>query len=157
MAERFSTGLRNNVLRSGGDSFADTLANGIFRVFTGSQPATADAVETGTLLGSFTIENGAFTPGIATNGINFDVSTGGVLAKKTTETWRCVTVAAGTAGWGRFYANDMATGASTTAKRFDISISVTGGAGDVQFANVTWGSGATVTLDSFTVNFPSGA
>lgn len=123
MIIRESTGLRNNRLKAGGKSLADALANGKIEIRTGTIPASADDAVTGTLLCPVTLASGAFTSGVATNGINLDVAAAGAVSKKTTETWSGLNVAGGVAGYGIFYANTVATGASTTAERvyFDIS------------------------------------
>lgn len=59
MTLRLSTGLRNAMANSGG--FASALNRGCLRIFTGSQPITADSAETGTLLGIATASSGALT------------------------------------------------------------------------------------------------
>lgn len=53
MPARFSDGLRNKMMApsgDGGNSFAELLNGGIINVYTGSQPATANAAETGDLV-----------------------------------------------------------------------------------------------------------
>lgn len=57
MTIRQSTGLRN--LLCGNDGFASALKNGEIRIYTGTQPATADAAVTGTLLGVVTKDGAA--------------------------------------------------------------------------------------------------
>jgi len=59
MALRFSTGLRDAV--AGGYSWRHALANGRLKIFSGTQPASADDAATGTLLVTFTLSGGAFT------------------------------------------------------------------------------------------------
>jgi len=59
MALKYSTGLVQAV--AGGYGWRQALANGRLKVFTGTQPATADDAHTGTLLATFTLAGGAFT------------------------------------------------------------------------------------------------
>jgi len=149
MALMYSTGLRQ--LMMGTSDFKTTMANGILAFYSGSQPASADAAETGTLLIKYTKSAGAFTPGVSTNGINFDAPVAGVCSKAVAETWQGVGLANGTAGWFRFYANDMTTGADTTHARFDGAISTTGA--EVNMVSTTITSGATDTINTFKMTF----
>lgn len=59
MTFRLSTGLRNAM--DAGLGFQGALNKGYIKIFSGSQPATADAAETGTLLGIVTASSGALT------------------------------------------------------------------------------------------------
>lgn len=153
MAQRFSTGLIAAMLSSG--SFRTLMANGVLRFFTGAQPATADAAETGTLLLEVTIASGAFTPGVGTNGLNFDTTLTNIIAKVPAEVWSGVGLANGTAGWFRFYDNNRTAGASTTARRFDGSCATSGG--QATMASTTVNLGATTTIQSCTVTLPKQA
>lgn len=115
MAERLSTALANLQLAD----FANTFKNGVLAIYSGNQPASADAAETGTLLCLITRDGGAFTPGQPANGLNFGKPADGRLDKASDETWSGNVLADGVAGWFRFYDNSYTTGASTRAKRFD--------------------------------------
>jgi len=66
MTARFSTGLRNYVADKG--SYRDALAGGMLEIYTGSQPTTADAAPTGTLLTTITDASGAHTNEILAQG-----------------------------------------------------------------------------------------
>lgn len=146
MALRFSTGLRNAMLDSTGLSAA--LADGVIHIYTGSQPASADAAVTGTLLGTVTVDGGAFTPGSPTNGLEFGTASGGVIAKAPGESWEFTGLADGTAGWFRFVGNAMDDGtSSTTLPRIDGSIAKTGG--DLNLSNTAITTGAPNTIDVF--------
>lgn len=59
MALRLSTGLVNGL--ASGFGVRDALANSRLRIYSGAQPATADTAISGTLLGTFTYNGGAFT------------------------------------------------------------------------------------------------
>lgn len=152
MALRLSTGLRNALLAT--DSFKETMVDGVIRIFPGVQPTSADDAEGATHLVELTLASAAFTPGAPEGGLEFgDAATAGVLPKKTGEVWSGVATATGTAGWFRFYPNARTTGASTTAARFDGSISTSGAQLNMSSTAIT--SGATTTIDSFTITFPA--
>lgn len=59
MTFRLSTGLRNAL--ASGVGVRGALNKGYIKIFTGTQPATADSAETGTLLGVVTVSSGALT------------------------------------------------------------------------------------------------
>lgn len=60
MTIRLSTSLRNAIV--GYSGFAAAFSGATLEVRTGTQPATADAADTGTLLGTVTLSSGAYTP-----------------------------------------------------------------------------------------------
>jgi len=153
MAERLSTGLRQALLIAGGSSLADLLNTGVIDIYSGTQPATADAVETGVLLNRITLASGAFTAGVATNGLNFGTPVAGVLPKATAEVWSGAAVATGTAGWFRFYDNAAVAGASTTAVRMDGAISTSGA--ELNMSNLAIVTAGTTTIDGFNVTLPA--
>jgi hypothetical protein len=131
-----------------------SLEHGILYVFSGSQPATADAAATGTLLMKVTVSSGAFSFGSATNGLDWTSPAAGVLAKSSSEVWSGVGLADGTAGWFRFMGNatdDL--GASTTLPRLDGRISSSGA--EMNIANLTITTGASTTVDQFSIALPS--
>ena len=150
MTVRLSTQLRNNL--AGSTGFSGSFANGVIEIYSGSQPATADAAVTGTLLGTVTLASGAFTPGSSTNGLTFAAASGGAVAKS--GTWSFNGVAAGTAGWFRFKGNATDAGAiSAVLPRMDGSVGVSGA--DLNIGNVTIAVGAPTTIDSFTWTQPA--
>ena len=155
MAERFSTALRNEVLKAGGSSYADALLNGVIYLYTGSQPATADVTEgTATLLCIITESSLAFTSGVATNGLELSTATSGVLTKNAT-VWSGVNLAAGVIGWGRFYANTVVQGTvTTTGVRMDFAVSQSGA--ELDAGNTTVVTGGTTTISTFTITLPAG-
>lgn len=152
MTLRLSTALRNNL--AGTTGFAATFANGYIEVYSGTQPATADAAVTGTLLGTITLASGAFTPGVATNGLTFAAAADGAVSKS--GVWSMNGVApGGTAGWFRLKTNAEAVGGalSTTLPRLDGSIAVSGA--DMNLSNIVIAVGAPTTVDSFTWTQPA--
>jgi len=154
MAERLSTGLRNEMVGPGGKSMADALEYGVIRIYTGSQPATADLAETGTLLVEITLASAASTdPMTSGNGLTFAAAAAGSSPKTVAEVWSGVAEASGTAGWFRFYDLDYDTGDSSAAIRFDGSIATSGS--DMDMVNTTITSGGTTTLDSGSITVPA--
>lgn len=146
MALRFSTGLRDDIL--GTSDLKTTMTDGVIRIYTGVQPASADNAPTGTQLGLVTVDAGAFTPGSPTNGLEFGTPSGGVIAKAVAETWKMVATAAGTAGWFRFVGNAVDNDSeSTTLPRIDGSIARTGG--DLNLSVVVFEVSTPVTIDVF--------
>ena len=150
MAERFSISHANAVCTA----IRTAYANGVLAIYGGaSQPADAEDTEAGTLLALITLASGAFTPGVATNGLNFDAPSAGVLSKAVAETWSGNGLAAAgtgtTATYFRFYDNSQDTGASPTGLRFDGAIGTTSTA-ELQMSVTTIVEGAPVVINSFT-------
>lgn len=78
MTIRLSTGLVN--AQAQGLGFAGALNMGHIKVFSGAQPANADAAETGTLLGIFTRSSGALTKETrATGSVTITGASGGSI------------------------------------------------------------------------------
>lgn len=133
-----------------GGSFRDIFRNGTMRIYTGSQPTAADEAETGTNVLKVTKSSGSFAGGAPANGLNFGVSSGGVIGKASGEVWSGVGISGGgTAGWFRFYANAEGTGASTSHIRFDGACATSGGQLNMSSTSIV--EGATTTVDSFNV------
>jgi hypothetical protein len=133
--------------------FKELFTNGVLHIYAGPQPINADSGVQGVLLGKVTVGAGAFTPGTATNGLNFGAPTGGVIAKAAGEVWQMVGIAAGTAGWFRLMGNpvdDLAS--STTLSRMDGSIANSGG--DLNLSTVTVAIGTPITIDIFQFTLP---
>lgn len=131
MAVRLSASLANALA----DQIDSTLGNaGTIKIYTGSQPATADTAASGTLLATFTLGS----PG-------FGSASGGVITLSGTP----LTVAAaatGTAGWFR-----MAT--SGAAAVLDGSVGTSGNQINLNTTSIT--SGVNVTITSGTITMPT--
>lgn len=149
MIVRLSTGTRNALA----NAFDTTYANCTIHIYSGTQPTSANDAETGTLLAKITESGGTFTGGSATNGLNFDSASGGVISKASGETWQGTGLAAGVATWARIYDNAYTTGASTSANRVDVDVATSGAA--LVMATTTISVGGTVTIDSATVTQPA--
>lgn len=128
------------------DGFIEVMRDCKCNIYTASQPATADAAATGTLL--VTVSNN----GTAT-GLTFEQSANGVVAKSTTETWKGSIVTTGTAAWARFYEHgDDVTQISTTAARFDCTIGTS--SADIIVGSTTCTQGLDFTINAFTYTAP---
>jgi hypothetical protein len=138
-----------------GGSLDELLRDGVIEVYSGAQPSDADSAETGTKLLRVTLASGAFTPGSPTNGLNLGTAASGAVSKESAEVWSGVGLAAGTAGWFRFYSNAYTTGASTSAVRFDGVCGV--GSGELRLSSLSVAVGATITVDSGSITQPANA
>jgi len=136
-----------------GGSISDLFRNCVVDIYSGSQPAGADSVETGTKLARITVSSDAFVAGTATNGLNFDEAAAGVLSKATGEVWSGEGLADGTAGWFRMYDNAAVAGASTTEIRLDGSVATSGGQFNMSNTSIT--DGGTTTVDSASLTMPA--
>jgi hypothetical protein len=66
MTMRLSTGLRNFLAKQG--SYDDAMRNGILEIYSGAQPASADAAPSGTLLCTISSNAGTVTPEVLATG-----------------------------------------------------------------------------------------
>ena len=148
MTVRLSTGLRNKMLDGGtGGGIKGALHLGKINIYTGPQPISADTGATGTLLGTVT-NNGTAT------GLTFLPAANGTLSKTDDELWRFAGLAAGTAGWFRFFplGGDPSIN-STSEARIDGSIASAGG--DVNLTNLSITAGSPNTIDVFNFTLPA--
>jgi len=145
MALRRSVGLRNFCLTSG---FATAFDGGTGRIniYTGSQPASADAAATGTLLATLTLASDAF--GAASSGA---VAINSVTSDSAAD-------ASGAPGYARFYlTGDTAPGsiADSDDRRMDCDATGT----EITFSGLVGGeivAGGTVSVSSFTYTEAAG-
>lgn len=151
MAVRLSTGMVN----AAANAIRTAYANAVVAVYSGTQPASADAAETGTLLGLITKDGGEFTPGQVTNGLNWDAAVDGVCLKPSAEEWAIIPSVGGTAGYARVYANAMVTGISTSAVRFDLACGV--GAGELRFSTTSLNVGVKSVVNTLSLTQPKNA
>jgi hypothetical protein len=143
MALRLSTGTRNGLASTSG--LKDIFEGGFIGVFTGGQPTTADNAETGSKLMEVSLTSG-------TGGITFGTAGAGILPKAA-GIWSGTIGTGGVAGWFRLYDADKGAGSNGTARRIDGNIGVSGS--DLVLANTTLVVGATLTIDTFSLEVPS--
>lgn len=142
MALRISTGLRNLILESGAATAFDT--DGRINLYTGSQPANADADVAGTLLGTLSLAADAF--GAAASGT---LTAASITSDSNADN-------SGTAGWFRLYdASEGVSGSSATKKRLDGSITASGGGGDLILDDTAVTAGDTLAISSLTLTLPA--
>jgi len=147
---KLSTGLVNNMLGQLG--LKEAMNAGCVEIYTGAQPATADAAPTGTLLAVVTKDAGAFNAGSPTNGLTYSDPVGSTITKSS-DNWKYVPIAAGVAGWARVKANAVDNGGvSATALRIDMSVASAGG--DMTVVNPQFTVGVAGTIDQFSLTFP---
>jgi hypothetical protein len=136
VATRLAAAARN----AAADAIADLADAGsgaaTIKVYSGSQVATGDTAESGTLLVTFTLADPAF--GAASSGVCTLASTP-----------RSATGAAdGTAGWFRLEDSDG-------ANILDGSVTATGGGGQLELNTTTISTGVSVSLTSGTITMPA--
>jgi hypothetical protein len=103
MSLRLSTATRNAIMTNTG---LQTLFNyGVIRIFSGPQPASADAPATGTHLGSITTNGLTFIPGEVSGGLQFALTASGKLERLPGAYWYLKGLNTGTAGWFRLFRN----------------------------------------------------
>lgn len=128
------------------EGFQGVMDHCSISVYSGSQPAAANDAKNGTLL--YTISK----DGAGVDGLTWDNAVAGAVSKKTGELWRGTAVSAGVAGW--FRCSELGTDpaiASTTAARFDGSISTSGSA-EITMANTTVELDSVQSITAFTYN-----
>lgn len=122
-------------------SVRELFQNSTIDIYDGSRPATADLTESGNKLLPITLNGGAFVAGEDTNGLNLGDFSGNTLKRATdpetdaTEVWKGDGIAAGTAGYARWYNNAKVAGASSSAIRMDGVVAVSGA--DLNMVNGT--------------------
>lgn len=136
MAVQLATAVQNTMCNAAVDYLDSGGSNGTVKVYTGSQPANANASFTGTLLATFTLDLPAFSSATA------GVATLSAVPLSTTG------VAAGTAGYFR-----AATSAGGTA--FDGSVTVTGGGGQLELNTTTVSIGVSIQITSGAFTVPA--
>lgn len=135
MALRLATAARNAAADAVVDLIDAGAGAGTVKIYTGSQPATGDTAESGTLLATIAYADPAF--GSAASGTATATDPAAVNASAT-----------GTAGW--FRVED-----STGANVFDGDVTATGGGGVMTLSTTSLVSGSPVDITSFTVTMPA--
>lgn len=146
MALRLSTGLKNALVGANG-GFKELMDGGWLDIYTGAQPASADAIETGTKLCRISSTSGSG----ATDGCKFGTASSGLLPI-TTPTWSGPVLVAGVAGWARYYASAGTSGSSSTGLRMDMNCGVSGA--DLILSHTSLTLDSVLTVKSFSVEQP---
>lgn len=144
MSIKLSTGLVNSMLASSSVK-AIFDAGSEIRIFGGPVPADADASTAGAVL-LCVIKNGS-------NGITFEATpSNGVLEKNASETWGGTNVATGAPTFYRHVLTADDDAESTSAPRYQGTVSVAGA--DMNLTNATLTSGAPQTLPAHAIALP---
>lgn len=99
---------------------------------------------------------GNMAGGVASvNGLILAASASGVISKLSTQDWKLLGIALGTAGWGRYYGSQTDDGSttSTTLCRLDGSVGTSGA--DFSLSNLAIVVGMPATMDTFTWTQPA--
>ena len=145
MTYKVSTGLRNQMLVSG--SLRAALLNGKIRVFTGSEPASADAAETGTLL--CVIDKDGAGAGFSMDTTAVD----GIVAKVVADVLKGTNLATGVAGYYRHVGSADTGAVSTTEPRIQGRVSTSGA--EMNLGSTALVSGIEQPLDEYSINLPT--
>lgn len=152
MALQVST--RFKELLFGGTAFADIFRDGVIYVYSGAQPATADAAATGTLLARVTSGGGLFTPGSPLNGLRFSMA-GPFVIKDPIQDWTLTGLALGTAGWFRLMANQLdPNGLSYNYPRIDGNIGSSDSGAVLRLSSVIIENAQEVQIQQFILTIP---
>jgi len=146
MSLKVSTGLRDYMLATG--SFKDAMDLGFLKLYSGTEPATADAsIGAAVLLCTISVSGGG-------TGLTFEaVPVSGVLSKESSEAWQGSIVASGTCSFFRFVAAGDTGVLSTTEKRLQGAVAAI--ASDLNLSNVVLTSPAIQTINHFNVALPT--
>ena len=151
MALRLSTGMRTAMAGTNG-GIQELLNNGWLEIYSGAQPASADAVETGLMLVKLSSTSGTAVG----DGVKFGTSAAGVIGL-TTPVWSGVVAVDGqVAGWFRLYGSNGTGGShgtSSTAIRMDGNCGVSGSDLVLKHTNLTIDS--ILTIKSFNITQPA--
>lgn len=132
-------------------SLRSIFKDGAIKIYSGGQPASADAAVTGTLLAILTLSGGVFVAGAHANGLEFGLASAGVLAKDS-GIWSGTGLVLGIAGYYRFYANPTDPGTLDSGfiyPRIDGAIGTSGAQIIASSTNIA--VGASVGLSSYSI------
>lgn len=129
MTTKLSTAIVNHTA----DLFGAMFASGNIKIYSGTQPATADTSASGTLLATITLPS---TP--------FAAASAGSLTRS--GSWTATVATTGTAGYFRM------ADASGGTYRLDGTITVTGGGGDMELSSTSLQQNGNLSVTSFTIN-----
>lgn len=154
-----STGLRNALLdtsANGGGGWSELFANCTIKLYNGTMPADADTTEGAAVEIVQITESGlTFTPGSATNGLNFGQVAAGIAYQAAAEAWEGEVGVSGTPTWFRIYDNDMVTGDSTTEIRADGTIGLLGSGEDMEIDSTIFNATKLVSITSVALTLPA--
>ena len=124
----------------------DVFNKGFVRIYSGTQPTSADDAPGATTLVTL------YSDGAAA-GLSFNDASGGVIPKKSTETWSGIAVSTGTAGWFRLFAPGDALGSSSIDERIDGACATSGAQMNMSSTTIT--QDAVQTVSTFQLTLPA--
>jgi len=133
---RFTAARRNAML----DTNITPLNSGRLRIYSGTRPVDGDTALSGNTLLAELVLNATFSPSAASATLTANAITADASADAT-----------GTASFVRAFQSDGTTVVG------DLSVSITGGGGEVQFSTLSFVETVAISLSSFTINQPIGA
>lgn len=137
----------------GPNSFASIFEHGRILVYSGTQPISADAAATGTLLGTITAGGLGWAPGGSAGGLAFEQS-GPFILRPATQPWRLTCTQSGIAGWFRLVgAAEDAGGLSYSHPRIDGAIGI-GGDVEMTLLSTNLTSGLVYDIQQFVYTLP---
>ncbi len=145
MGMKSSTGLIKGMLDTG--SFASMMTGMKLKVYSGTEPATADAALGAAVLLLTVTVDGAGDP------LTWeDEAVGNVIQKNSSEVWQGTNVATGIASFCRFELGSDTGNSSSTEVRLQGDVGVAGKF--LNLSSVALTSGATQSIESFSIAFP---
>lgn len=143
MTAKLSTAMRNHMLETGSLKGAFTTLE--MRIYSGTEPASADDTITGVKL---TTIRGPSAAALA-----FDAAAGGSLPKAAAQVWSGVNVASGTATHFRLVDVSDTDASSSTAKRIQGKCGTAGA--ELNMTSTSIANGATQTIDGGSITQPA--
>lgn len=126
-------------------SIKEIFKNGKIKIYSGTQPASANDAPTGTLLVTITV-NGT------SQGISFGEASNGSISKNPTEVWSGTAVASGTAGWFRLQTYGDTESLSEVDERIDGAIATSGAELNMSNTYISAGAVQTISVFDITIN-----
>lgn len=151
MGLQVSTKFKEMIL--GSSSFADIFDQGVLVVYSGAQPASANAAATGTELLRITNDGSPWTTGGSDGGLIFE-QFGPWISKSDSQTWKGTVVANGTPGWFRLFGRLPDDNLLTySAPRLDGSVGTTN-ASNLLIADSSLTIGQVIEINQFLYSIP---
>lgn len=129
-------------------SVQEIFYKGFIKIYSGSQPTSANDAPTGNLLVTI------YSDG-SSAGLSFGDSSSGTMSKNSSETWSGTATGSGTqtAGWFRLVTSSDGGGSSQTDERIDGSVATSGAQLNMSSTSIT--NGAVQTISTFQITMPA--
>lgn len=148
-------------LAGNGMSWLDIFRYGVFCLYSSPMPSDINGTEGATMLAKLTDGGGAFTPGVSTNGLQFEFDAAGKISILSTQTWReDLGLSNADAYWGMFYDNAFITGDDSTnlvSPRIMGSVGLSGSGADIIVTTMAIKTTTPVLCSQFDLTLPGQA